>query len=1100
MLNRIFGDLGSGKRDWMLKRLEEAFRKGKRIFVLVPEQATADLEEKICASVGGKASMLIEVTNFSRLPNIVLREYGALAGICPSDAEKKLLLAECVHTLAPQLSALNLREDHRGISDLYAELESLRLAGLWAPALSRLSGLELSTPGLSEKLGQIALLTASYSDVLSQRYRDPGEEGERLAGILSEYPFFQNSVVFVDGFWDFTHPQELILSRILAQAEDVYISFAARKKENLLFAKSLAAARSLERKAKELGVPVTDITLEKEEEKTALGHLRTHLMQGGKTYEGNAEGIRIVACKTPAEEADFVARECLRLVRSGARFREIAILSRDGSTEELLGLTLSEKGIPHFLEEKKPLARTPLAKTVLLACRFAAGLGDEDEVRSYIKDGVFAVSEKERFCLEGYVATWSLTASEVLRDTPFTMNPAGYFEKSDRDSIELEQVNLAREKIFAPIRTLSNALNTHTAGEKITAILAFLDAIGAEKVHFSKLQACTDADDFEQASALNGAWNALLEALAAFGRALGESKSDKNRFLEQLTLALSGTLPGILPPGQDRIQVGRVDFARPTGTKYIFLTGVNAGVFPAPEQKGGLFPKGERNELTELGYRLPGGEESLSDEYFYFYLAASFAKKELILSYRSEDGVLDNAALSVLGKRVKNLIPSVKEELFTSEFSLPQTPEEAFSFWVTHLGKKTRLQEALKEYFMASEAFRERALAAAEGHATGVMRDTLITQKPYQGQNLNMVYSRLEKYTNCPFSYFARYLLEAKSREKATLGANIAGSFVHSVLEKAMVFLSTEGKDLATLSADELKEVNRKAVQETLSKLLTQKPDASLNFILLRLEESTLLILQNLQKEFSAGAFRPIFFEKDLGELNDVYRIPLSDGTELRLFGTIDRVDHYKSKNGEDYVRVVDYKTGGHSFSLNDVANGLSLQMLLYLFALWSCGFTYHEEKISPKPAGIIYLNGLANPTVCESTEEAQKTLENPFGSLSREGLVVDDAELLAAADPEGNRQFIPVAWGKNRPAGTANLISMEQMGKLKKRVEKDFARLAQRLKAGEIAASPLTKQNGSHDPCAWCEYKPICKRSESDRRPYLKIDRDKLLGEEEEA
>lgn len=1101
MLNRIFGVPGSGKRDRMLKELKKAFDAGKRIFVLVPEQATADLEERICALCGPSASMQVEVTNFSRLPNVVLREYGSLAGICPTEAEKKLLLAECVHTLAPQLSALNLREDARGIADLYGELEGMRLSGLWAPTFSRLSGLGFSSPGLSEKLGQIALLTASYSDLLAQRFRDPSQEGERLATILTEYPFFKNSVVFVDGFWDFTYPQELILGRILTQAEDVFVSFTAGKKEPLLFAKSLSAARTLERKAKELGVSVCDTTLEKEEEDSALGHLRTHFMRGGVPYEKSPEGVRIVACKTAAEEADFVARECLRLVRCGARWNQIAILSRDGSGEELLSLTLTEKGIPHFLEEKKPLARTPLAETVLLACRFAAGYGEEDEVRSYIKNGVFAVSDKDRFCLEQYVATWGLTAPAMLRDTPFTMNPAGYFKKSEADLGELDRVNRAKEQIFAPIRTLSTALEAERVEEKITAVLAFLEAIGAERVHFARVKTCTDADDFETASLLNGAWNGLLEALGAFAGALGDTKSSKSRFLEQLTLALSGSLPGTLPPAQDRVQVGRVDFARPSEASYILLTGVNAGVFPAPEQKGGCWTRGERSELTELGYKLPGGEESLSDEYFYFYLAASFAKKELILSYLAEDGQVESATLSVLGKRVKTLLPGITEELFDPEQALPQTPEEAFSHWVTHLDEESEEQAALTEYFLSSQAWRRRALAAAEGHAKGVNRDFLEHCKPYGGRDLNMVYSRLETYTLCPFSYFSRYLLEAKPRQKATLGANIAGNFVHSVLERTMVNLSTEGKDLCELTPEELKRENHRAVEETLAELLAERADASLDFLLVRLEESTLLILQSLQKEFSAGSFRPILFEKSLGELDGGYRIPLADGTELCLFGTIDRVDLYKGKNGEDFVRVVDYKTGGHDFSLTDVANGLSLQMLLYLFALWNCGFTYQGREVRPQPAGVIYLNGLANPTACDNAAEAQLAAQDPFRALSREGLLVDDPELLAAQDPEGLGEFIPVAWGKKRPSGTANLVTLQQLGRLKKRVERDFARLGNRLKEGQIPASPLTSRGKNLDPCAFCEYKPICKRSETDRRPYRsKVSREELFGEEEEV
>jgi ATP-dependent helicase/nuclease subunit B len=219
----------------------------------------------------------------------------------------------------------------------------------------------------------------------------------------------------------------------------------------------------------------------------------------------------------------------------------------------------------------------------------------------------------------------------------------------------------------------------------------------------------------------------------------------------------------------------------------------------------------------------------------------------------------------------------------------------------------------------------------------------------------------------------------------------------------------------------------------------------------------------------------------------------------LCLFGEIDRVDLYQKENGENYVRVVDYKTGGHDFSLTNVANGLDLQMLLYLFALWNEGFLWEGQKIEPKPAGVIYLNGLEEAVSCDTAEELEAVLADPFYSLSRKGLIVNDAELLAAQDPEGKGAFLPVAWGKNRPSGAANLVSMAQIGKLKEKVERDFRRLAEELKEGRIEANPLYSKGKGIDPCRYCEYLPLCKRSECDRRAYRsKVAREELFGKEE--
>ena len=45
----------------------------------------------------------------------------------------------------------------------------------------------------------------------------------------------------------------------------------------------------------------------------------------------------------------------------------------------------------------------------------------------------------------------------------------------------------------------------------------------------------------------------------------------------------------------------------------------------------------------------------------------------------------------------------------------------------------------------------------------------------------------------------------------------------------------------------------------------------------------------------------------------------------------MDRVDVLE-QDGQQFVRVVDYKSGAKAFRLADIVNGLNLQMFLYLF------------------------------------------------------------------------------------------------------------------------------------------------------------------------
>ena len=60
-------------------------------------------------------------------------------------------------------------------------------------------------------------------------------------------------------------------------------------------------------------------------------------------------------------------------------------------------------------------------------------------------------------------------------------------------------------------------------------------------------------------------------------------------------------------------------------------------------------------------------------------------------------------------------------------------------------------------------------------------------------------------------------------------------------------------------------------------------------------------------------------------------KLKLADGSLVSLTGIIDRVNVLK-KDGEVYVRVVDYKTGAKEFSVSDAKEGLNLQLLIYLF------------------------------------------------------------------------------------------------------------------------------------------------------------------------
>ncbi len=1082
MFYRITGTDLKAKREKMMELARAAFAEGRRVYILVPEQATALYERAVLEACGPASSLLVEVTCFSRLMNLVGRSWGELSQKSITEEEKKLLLSRIVREKDSLFPHLPLTRSPDGIEALLSEMEELVQAGLTPERAEEIAREHPEKTELSQTLTELLLAHRLLRSAMGKAYSDPAMEEEKLARILTEYDFFRDSCVLLDLFWDFTAPQERILERILATAHTVAVSFLLER-EGSLFHRAKTAHRHLLRLAARNGVPSEEIPFSLAPREGGLSLLRQNLAVPRAPEESIPSDIRLVECADKESEGAFVADAILEKVhKGGARWQDFAVLARsEGELFELTQALLAAE-IPFFCEEKKPLATSRLARTLLLATRLATGLASDETLRNYLTFGLFRVDPEGLFLLEKYVATWHLYPSACLKPEPFVKNPDGYQTPTERSQRELERINRVKEEIFSPLRELTFQLQKGTVEEKVTALVSFLTRIGAEKSLKEKMAQCKKEGKWEEAAEAVQEWNTVLSRLSGLARALGGEREEGKEFYSLLSLTLSGSLPGHLPQGRDRVQLGRVDFMRPTGAKHLFLVGMNTGVFPAEIPRGKFLSQRDREFLSRQDLPLSHAEAFADDESFYFYLSCLFAEESLTLSARSQGGV------SLFFKEVQRLFPRLTKEVFSPEGALPRTPQAAFRFVVEHAQEDSPLVAALSEYLAGQEGFANRQLQSLAGKAFLKQKPRLAEELPYENTSIGMSYSRMEQYTKCPYSYFAAYLLEAREDQEAEVAANVKGNFVHRVLEKVLSTLTAGGKKLSEVPEGELKLLSEKACGETIEEMLpgTLPPDVA--YLVRRLKKTSFLILRNMREEFALSAFAPLYFEKDIKDLGG-YEIPLDDGTFLRFSGNIDRVDLYRSEDGENWVRVIDYKTGGHDFKWENVASGLSLQMLLYLFSLWGKSPDPKDPEVKPfMPAGILYMNGMDEVVSCSSADKLEEVRRDPYYCLGRDGMMIDREELICAADPEGDK--------KNIPFKKENFISLEALGFLKNKVEKDFARLAKSIKAGEISPSPLCKKD--MDGCTFCPYLPLCRREKEDRRLMrTKVPKSELFGEE---
>ena len=167
--------------------------------------------------------------------------------------------------------------------------------------------------------------------------------------------------------------------------------------------------------------------------------------------------------------------------------------------------------------------------------------------------------------------------------------------------------------------------------------------------------------------------------------------------------------------------------------------------------------------------------------------------------------------------------------------------------------------------------------------------------------------------------------------------------------------------------------------------------------------------------------------------------LELNNGSRVCLRGTIDRVDLYK-ENGTCYFRVVDYKSGTHKFSLEDVRSGLDIQLILYLFALLSAD----DQAV---PGGAAYLYAAS---------------EKGAVSIRRSGIILKSEELLNAADQTPERTYTQPLIPKTR----------DEILDLMNDMHAAVCGAAERILRGEAQKTP------SEQACRFCSIRTNCDKA----------------------
>ena len=522
----------------------------------------------------------------------------------------------------------------------------------------------------------------------------------------------------------------------------------------------------------------------------------------------------------------------------------------------------------------------------------------------------------------------------------------------------------------------------------------------------------------------------------------------------------------------DEVTVGSASMLRADHPRHVLLLGLNEGEFPRTVSDEGLISENEKERLRDFGLELPADRtERASNELFYIYRAFCAPREGLYLSYTKSNTGGGATTPSIAVSRTRALLPTLPVRRFEAEPALSHvyTPDAALDRLCDLDGEEREAVSALLcEMDVPAAGTLNRPVVERNAAVSKSVAASLFEGK---GQSP----SHLESFSGCKFAYYCEKILRLREEKSSSLALSETGTFLHYVLEQVMQTVKEEKRPVQTWD-----EAQRSALVSRICEAYTRDlEDAAgaltprARALLQRLCSLAELVVTSLFEEFSDSSFIPALTEFDLRDASPAERITLQGGTGVPLVGKADRVDIWRSPDGKAYLRVVDYKTGARSFSPDDIPYGFSLQMPLYLFALCSRAFPLlnHKLGLPPdtvlQPAGVTYFSSAVSSENTPSRTTREEALKSAASRLSRSGVLLEDAAVMAAATHSGSTAILGSAKSKR---------TLDEFGFLEMlhNLEQTLSYLDAAMKSGAASAVPCN--HGNRKPCDYCRFAAICR------------------------
>ena len=1105
----ILGRGGTGKTRACLDAILAELRQPeyrRRLILLVPEQASFQMERALAGRAPGGGYTDATVLSFSRLARVVLDESGAAPTVLSSQA-RRLALRRVVAAAEATLKTLRSAARTGGF---YVQLDHL---------LDQLLREHVSPEALGERAkeldgaagGKVAEIARLYADYLAWLGPDRIDPALRLAELrkrLSKRPWLPSASIWVDGFAGFTGQELSTLVELARRARDVTITLlldpaspAVQRPDTTpdslgLFQRTEVTYQRLLRSFADAGVAVESPRVLQPRvpprfvKSPALGALEHGFASPAPLSMACSDpaDVRLHGCESHRDELREAARWIrTRVADSGGslRYRDFALIARDLEPfAQLVAEVFTEYEIPFFLDRRRPLRGHPLSRFVPALFETVTSDFSVEPVVRLLRTRLLPLSRDQAEQLENVVCREVARGAAMWRMPAWELGQAG--RRNPAFSAERRQIMAALEPLVS--RTVA------TGADWARTLLDVLQGLGVRRRVETWIAEARTEQRWETAETHRLAWEAVCDVLDDLHEVLGETSLAVGDVAAIVASSLDDLTLGLAPPTLDQVLVSSIERSRHPDIKYAWLFAFNAGVFPAPPAVDTLLSTEQREALTRGGLPAPASHrEDVLGERLLAYIALTRPSRGLAISYATVDD--DGAPLlpSPLLDDVRSVLPglvaarpdaggppvclteAVRGHLTTRQSADSSAATSRYERLAADLRSDAE-HGARSAYLLRGSEYKNTPAPVGNYRASDGPLGVIWDASP----------SEIETVLQCPFKHFATYGLRLDAQRgpmplRWGLGS-VAHELLADVTRRAMREPGgvREVPDVRWLSLLDQAATDHRTRWP--ADLAQRRPDyVFLNDVLVGLLRSLVLVHA---ARWRRGGFEPAYCEQvfdfvDGGGSLRGLELSLVGGARVRMHGKVDRVDQV-SVDDRTFVLVYDYKSG-RGFVDRPYLTGAPLQLFLYLLALTQQSFQSKRVRAAGVLLAPLYADfGVLKTSYAAAASPAEQRMYmyRPRGLFAQEAAAMLDARLGSQPSPVVNMRL-----KKDGDFYSSSDVcashSIEQRLELARQT---FLQAAENIRAGSVDVAPLVEQRTL--ACTRCEFRTVCRFDRASNRP----------------